>query len=209
MNHRLFEIISVFITALGKFIFYDILNQRLIFILLMFAFWSSYIFYRVRHSPDILKIWGFRVDNFLNVLKRILPFGLLSILACISIGSLQNTINLHWHIIPILILYPIFGTLQQFLLMALVAGNLQDLNRFRFHSIIVTTSILFGFLHYPYWWLVFGTFLLALFYSYIYLKVRNLYVLGIFHGWLGAIFYYTVVDKDPFIEVFGPILTTI
>ncbi|MEQ9467372.1 MAG: CPBP family glutamic-type intramembrane protease [Ekhidna sp.] len=93
--------------------------------------------------------------------------------------------------------------LQQFLLMALVAGNLQKLNKFRTYSIIMLTASLFGLLHYPYWWLVIGTFTLAVFYIYIYLKNRNLYVLGIFHGWLGAIFYYTVVDKDPFLEVFG------
>jgi len=193
----------VVITALGKFIFYDFLNQRLIFILIMFVFWGAYVTYRVRQSPGILRAWGFRMDNFVEVLRLVAPFGLLAIAVCFAIGVVQGTINPHWHILPLLILYPLFGTLQQFLLMALVAGNLKDLGRFGHQTIILTTSILFGLLHYPYWWLVSGTFLLALFYSSIYLKVRNLYVLGIFHGWLGAIFYYTVVDKDPFMEVFG------
>jgi uncharacterized protein len=48
-----------------------------------------------------------------------------------------------------------------------------------------------------------GTFILALLYGYIYLRSRNLYVLGLFHGWLGALFFYTVVGRDPFAEVFG------
>ena len=26
--------------------------------------------------------------------------------------------------------------------------------------------------------------------------------MGVFHGWLGAMFYYTVVNRDPFQEVF-------
>ena len=205
-SHRSFEIWAVVCTALGKFLFYDILDQRLIFILMMFLFWGIYITYRVRLSPGILKSWGFRIDNFNAVFRKVIPFGLIAIVISFIIGFTQGTINIHWHIIPILILYPIFGTLQQFLLMALIAGNLQDLNRFRHKTIILLSSILFGILHYPQWWLVAGTFLLALFYSFVYLKVRNLYVLGIFHGWLGGLFYYTVVDKDPFIEVFKPFL---
>ena len=203
LNTRLFEISAVVFIAFGKFIFYDLLDQRLIFIVLMFAFWSIYIIKRVRSSPEILIHWGFRLDNFSKVLRQILPFGILSVLICIIIGVAQNSINIHWHIIPILLLYPLFGTLQQFLLMALFAGNLQDSGKHKERTIILLSSVVFGLLHYPYWWLVIGTFILALFYSFIYLKNRNLYVLGIFHGWIGAIFYYTVVGLDPFDEVFG------
>jgi membrane protease YdiL (CAAX protease family) len=172
----------------------------------MFGFWGVYLVRRVRTSPSVLSKWGFRTDNFMAVLKQVLPFGLGAVMVCIIIGVIQGTLNPHWHIIPLLILYPIFGALQQFLLMALVAGNLQDSNRFNHKTIILLTSILFGLLHYPYWWLVIGTSFLAFFYSYIYLKNRNLYVLGLFHGWLGVLFYYTVVDKDPFLEVFGFLL---
>lgn len=72
--------------------------------------------------------------------------------------------------------------------------------------IITLTAVLFGLLHYPYYWLMAGTFVLALFYGHVYLKARNVYVLGIFHGWLGALFFYTVVGRDPFEEVFGEYL---
>ena len=205
-NYRSFEILAVVFTALGKFFFYDFLNQRLIFIILMFIFWGTYIIFRVKKTADILNRWGFRKDNFHGVLKKVLPFGLIAIATCFIVGYFQGSINLHWHLIPILILYPLFGILQQFLLMALIAGNLQDLNRFSHHTIVLLSSVLFGLLHYPHWWLIAGTFLLALFYSYIFLKERNLYVLGIFHGWLGGIFYYTVVGRDPFMEVLKPLL---
>ncbi|MEP1031946.1 CPBP family intramembrane glutamic endopeptidase [Ekhidna sp.] len=205
INFQKVETIAVIITALGKFLFYDILDQRLVFILLMFTFWGSYVFWRIRKSPDVLREWGFRRDNFQIVLKKVLPFGILAILACFIIGFFRDTINPHWHIIPILLAYPIFGTLQQFLLMSLVAGNMQAQKKYSNEVIILTTSALFGLLHYPYGWLIIGTFILSLFYTYIFLKHRNLYVLGIFHGWLGAVFYYTVVNKDPFVEVFGPL----
>ncbi len=205
-NHRTFEIIAVIITAIGKFIFYDLLDLRLLFIVLIFIFWGSYIYRRIQLAPDILRQWGFRTDNFKIVLMKVLPFGIIAIISCLIIGYARNTLNPHWHFIPILLIYPIFGTLQQFLLMSLVAGNMQSQGKVSDITTIIITSILFGLLHYPYGWLIFGTFVLSLFYTYIYLKQRNLYVLGIFHGWLGAIFYFTVVDQDPFIEVFGFLL---
>jgi uncharacterized protein len=43
------------------------------------------------------------------------------------IGYLQNTINLKKEILYIMLLYPIWGTLQQFLLIGLVVGNLDRL----------------------------------------------------------------------------------
>lgn len=205
-NYQKFEIIAVIITALSKFIFYDILNQRLIFILLMFIFWGAYIYRRIKQSPEILSEWGFRMDNLNEVFRKVFPFGILAVISCLVIGYVRGTINPNWHIVPILIVYPLFGILQQFLLMSLVAGNMQAQKKLSNGLIILSTSILFGILHYPYNWLIMGTFILSLFYTYIYLNQRNLYVLGIFHGWLGAIFYYTVVGEDPYLEVFGPLL---
>ena len=70
----------------------------------------------------------------------------------------------------------------------------------------MATALVFAGVHYPDRWLILGTFVLALFYGYIYLRMRNVYVMGIMHGWLGALFYYTVVDRDPFIGVFGKLL---
>ena len=200
-----FEVIAVILTALGKFLFYDILDLRFIYILIMFSFWGVYVGSRIKKDKGILIEWGFRLDNFFDVLKVVLPFGIFSTIGCFAIGYFLNTIHLSWHIIPIIILYPLFGTLQQFLIMALVAGNLQKQNIRHFY-IILTTSFLFAILHFPEWWLILGTFVLALFYSFIYLKQRNLYVLGLFHGLIGAVFYYTVVAEDPYLKIFGSLI---
>ncbi|MEQ9008449.1 MAG: hypothetical protein RLP12_11230, partial [Ekhidna sp.] len=79
-DHRAVEIIAVIITATGKFLFYDIWDQRLLFIILIFGFWSVYLVRRVRQSPSVLTKWGFRTDNFMAVLNKILPFGLLALM---------------------------------------------------------------------------------------------------------------------------------
>ena len=202
---RKYEIAAVLLTGAGKFVFMDFLQWKLVFIILSTLGWAGYVIYRSKKSEGILSHWGFRTDNFKQVLKMLMPFGILSVISFFSVGYFLGTINMTWHIIPILLLYPIWGVIQQFLVIGLVAGNLQDLKGQKLNDflIILLTALLFGFIHYPYYWLILGTFILALVYGYIYLKARNVYVMGLFHGWLGGLFFYTVVGRDPWAEVFG------
>ena len=183
----------------------DWLEWKLPFIIIAILGWTIYVISRARRDAGILQHWGFTKVTFRQVLRMVLPFGIVSIIVFLAIGFYRDTINLTWHIIPILILYPIWGTVQQFLVIGLVAGNINGLTHRTSRSIpiIFVTALLFGSLHYPHYWLILGTFVLALFYGYIYLKARNVYVMGILHGWLGGIFFYTVVGRDPFAEVFG------
>lgn len=205
-RERSLEISAVILTALGKFFFMDYLNWRLPFITIAIILWSLYVFYRIRTKPGIAKYWGFRTDNFKKVAKVVLPFGAFALISFFAIGSYQHTINFTWHIIPIMVLYPLWGIIQQYLLIALTVGNLQGYNsKVPRRMIVLFSAVLFGLIHYPFGWLMAATFILAIFYGQIYLKDRNLYVLGIFHGWLGGLFYYTVLNRDPFIETFGQV----
>lgn len=207
-KRRMLEISAVVITSAGKFIFMDWLDWRFVFVSTAILAWVAYIIFRSKKQSAILRYWGFRTDNFRKVVRMLLPFGVISVIIFLGIGFYQGTINMSWHIIPILILYPIWGTIQQFLLIGLIAGNMQELKSQTLSRwlIILIAAILFALVHYPDIWLIIGTFILALLYGFIYLKERNLYVLGIFHGWLGGIFYYTVVDRDPFLEMYGKLL---
>ncbi|MCU4165466.1 CPBP family glutamic-type intramembrane protease [Carboxylicivirga caseinilyticus] len=201
----LIEIGLVLLTGAGKFLFMDYLNWRLLFIVCAITFWVLYVVFIQKKDKEALHMWGFRTDNFWKVTGMVTPFGVIAIILFTLIGWYQNTLNFTWHLLPILILYPMWGIVQQFLVIGIIAGNLQSMKTYKIPAFIniILTAILFGLFHYPFWWLVTGTFFLALFYGYIYLKQRNIYVLGIFHGWLGALFYYTVVGRDPFLEVFG------
>ena len=204
-KRRSAEISAVVLTAIGKFVFMDWLDWRLLFVVTAIICWGCYIIYRYKTNPGILKYWGFRTDNFKKKFRKILPYGLISVIAFIGIGLYQDSINYTWHIIPILIIYPVWGVIQQFLLIALTAGNLQDLKGQRLNkgTIIFIAALLFASVHYPYPWLIAGTFILAILYGLIYLREKNIYVLGLFHGLLGGIFYYTVLNRDPFLELFG------
>ena len=204
-KRRIIEISAVILTAIGKFIFMDYLNWRFPFVAVAIISWVSYVIFRKSKQPGITKYWGFRTDNFKTVLKKVLPFGLMAVVTFFAVGFFKGTLNISWHIIPILILYPIWGAIQQFLLIALTAGNLQDMKGQKLNKeiIILLSAILFGAIHYPFVWLMIATFILAIFYGWVYLSERNIYVLGLFHGWLGGIFYYTILERDPFLEMFG------
>ena len=206
MKRPILEIFLAAGTGLGKFIFMDWLQWRLSFVVVALGFWLGYVIIQARRNKQQLHQWGFRTDNFASVLKRVLPFGIAAVLISIATGYFRDTLNFTWHVIPILLIYPLWGTIQQFLIMGLVAGNLQDQGKLKPWLVIIISAALFGIVHYPWWWLILGTTCLAVFYTYVYLKERNLYVLGLFHGWLGAIFYYTILGRDPFLEMFGQLL---
>ncbi len=208
-ERRKWEVLAVVGTALGKFVFMDFLNWRFPYVAVAVVGWVVYILYRKQKVDGVAKYWGFRVDNFKKALQWVLPFGIFSVIVFVAIGVWQGSLNPTWHIFPILVTYPIWGTIQQFLLIALVAGNLKDggFGKLTNPQIIFGTAVVFSLVHYPSYWLMGGTFLLALFYGFVYLKERNVYVLGLFHGWLGAIFYYTVVGTDPFEDAFMSLLS--
>ncbi|MEZ4858320.1 MAG: hypothetical protein R2781_05875 [Flavobacteriaceae bacterium] len=203
-KRRVFEILGVVVTALGKFVFMDYLHWRFQFVATAILIWGIYVFSQKRNQPKLLHYWGFRGDNFKSVARFLIPFGLLAILGFLVVGFYKETLQINWHILPILITYPIWGLIQQFLIMALVAGNLEDLNTLKLPRffIVLFTATLFSGVHYPQVWLIIATFVMALLYGFIYLKNRNLYALGLFHGWLGAIFYYTVLGENPFRDIF-------
>ena len=101
-------------------------------------------------------------------------------------------------------LYPLWGWIQQFLIQALVVRNLE---RHRFFShpfcLVPASAVLFALVHAPYVPLMLATFGLGLAFTPIYLRWRNLWPLGLYHGWLGALFYVWVLGRDPLLEAFG------
>merc|ERR1712187_76218 len=51
-------------------------------------------------------------------------------------------------------------------------------------------ALIFAVVHYPHSWLMAATGLLGLFWAPLYLHCRNLWPLGLYHGWIGTLFYF-------------------
>lgn len=207
-NTRLFEITATLATGIGKLIFMHVFDLRLPFILAVITFWTLYVSYRIQKDKQLLHYWGLNTHHFKSTFLELLPLFLFSIIVFFILGSVFQTNILSWHILPVLLLYPIWGIVQQFLTLSLFGKNMRDLGSHKMPIIaaILLTSILFAIIHFPFPLLIVGTFFLALVYTTLYFKGRNLIVLGIYHGWLAAFFFYVVLARDPLMETFGKMI---
>jgi uncharacterized protein len=203
-QQRLLETTAVILTGLSKFLFMDILQWRFAYITTAVLFWIAYVYYRFRENNKILTYWALTTKGFKKTFLELLPFAILSVLLFHFIGNQRGTNVLNWNIIPILLLYPIWGIIQQFIIVALIARNMSDMERVKIPEglVVLLTAVVFALVHFPFLILVGATFLLAIVYTLLYLRGRNLLVLGLYHGWLGAVFFYTVLGRDAWEEVF-------
>lgn len=201
-RRRGFEIVSVVITGLGKILFVDFLDLKFVFVNTAIIFWGLYLILRVTRHNDLIYYWGLSLANIKATFKIVAPIGVIFTVLFLTYGYYCDTIILNRNIIFVLATYPIWGLIQQFLVMSLFAGNLKDYKRINLHdnTIVIITSCFFAIVHYPSFQLIILTFFMALFYSVIFLKKRNIIPLGFFHGILGGLFYYFVLNRDPWVE---------
>ena len=204
-KRRTFEIIAVLITGLGRFLFVEYLNIRYPYIASACVFWSVYIFLRQKEVPQILSYWGLTFDTFKKTFLELLPIAIILSVSFYFIGNKLGTNILNINILPILLIYPIWGIIQQFIMIGIFARNLKDSDGINLPTVgvVLIAAILFAVVHFPFQILVAATFLLAIVYVSLYFKGRNLLVMGIYHGWIGGLFFYTIMERDPFLEVFG------
>jgi uncharacterized protein len=185
-------------TGILKYVFMDWLNLRTVYIGAACIFWSVYIYKRYKRNNRILQLWGFRKKFFTRTFLFITPFAMLLTAAIIWYGISQRAFFLNWHIIPIFIFYPVWGIIQQFLMLALIAGNLQAISYIRLNTfqIIVLTSGFFSLVHYPSLPLMVFTLIMELIFLIAYFKWRNLWPLGIYHGVVASLLLFFVLGRD-------------
>ncbi len=202
-KRRWLEIAAVFTTGSMKYIFMDWLNFRAFFIAAACIFWAVYIYARYRKNRIILQEWGFRKAHFKQTFLYLMPFALVMVTAIVWYGVHYKTHFLNWHVIPVFIFYPAWGIMQQFLMLALVAGNLNSMHSIKLSkpNISLLTSIIFAWVHFPSLPLMIFTFFMELLFTSAYFKWRNLWALGIYHGWVASLLLFFVLERDLWIEL--------
>lgn len=164
------------------------------------ALWITYLARRARREPGLLARWGLGSLGFRRSLFLSSAFALPAAAAILAYAaSLGRAVWTPWFPL-LLLLYPLWGLAQQFLLQALLASNLERIVGSRFATTGISAA-LFGLLHAPDPVLSGLTFALALAFVPIYLETRNLYPLGFWHGILGALAYSGVLGRDPLAEL--------
>ncbi len=168
-------------------------------------FWAAFVIVRARQDRGAFRNWGFRGDNLW--LASILP-AVVFIAGAAGLAGfawLRGTFRFPAHGLPLFLVYPAWGLIQQFLLLGVLAGNLERIDGLRQRKalLVLIVALIFGLLHAFNVRLVVGTFFLELVIAPMYLRHRNLWPLGVLHGWLGGLFYLWVENRDLWAERFG------
>jgi hypothetical protein len=201
-RRALLEVLALLLTGTLHVIFETFLHAKIFFVPVAAALWLAYLGRRIAREEGVLREWGFRRDNLGEACRLAALVGLpCLVFLCILSVALGNRL-LQPSLVPLLLLYPIWGLAQQFLLQALLAANVRRLSG----SAALATAlaaVLFGLVHVPDWTLCGLTCGLALLIVPLYCRVPNLWPLGVLHGWLGSITYIGVLGADPWAAFLG------
>ncbi|MBU2651716.1 MAG: CPBP family intramembrane metalloprotease [Bacteroidetes bacterium] len=199
------EILAVLLTGILKFVLMDEFGFRLLFITGACLFWLLFILTKYIKNPKVLSRWGFRKHDFRKSMLALLPYALIFVAGIIIYGLASGSAIVNWHIIPVLIFYPIWGTIQQFMTAGLVAGNLKTISTIKISDsqIGLLTALLFSLVHYPSVPLMLYTFIMEYIFIRVYFKWGNLWSLGLYHGLVSGIFLSFVSGRDLWNELLG------
>lgn len=168
-------------------------------------FWTIFAVIRAHQDDNAPRRWGFRADNLRKA--SVLPAAVFAIAASGLAGYayVHDTLLLPDHLVLVLLFYPVWGLIQQFLMLSVLVSNLERVGRLkqRRKLIVLLAATLFGLVHAYDLRLAVGSLLLELLLVSLYLRDRNLWPLGVLHGWLGALFYLWVLHRDLFVEYSG------
>ncbi|MCA9604527.1 MAG: CPBP family intramembrane metalloprotease [Myxococcales bacterium] len=162
--------------------------------------WLGYLGYLAARDRQRLAEMGFRREGALGA--TIFALGVLAsgTLVMGAYGVAAGTLRMHpQHMAILATLYPIWGWVQQWLVLGIFARQLR--RSLSAPLVVVLTAAMFGALHLPDVTLAAGTLTLGLLLTPIYLRYGNLWPLGVAHGWLAIPMYFWVRGVDPWSEV--------
>lgn len=156
--------------------------------------WGSYLAWRTRREPGLWRqlLWPSQPET--QGLRSLAVFTGVGVLLSVVVGVLRGTWPPPASFWLILALYPVWGTVQQFLLNAVLARHLRALLPAGWAHLVAALG--FAVAHAPDWPVVAATFPAALFWVWVYPRVSHLPLLGTAHALLGTCFFYLVLGRD-------------
>jgi hypothetical protein len=175
-----------------------------VFIPTCIAGWTVYLVVRVQRNPELREQWGLAPSaNALPLLGVLGPVMVVLVLAGAAFASTRGRPLLPPWLWLSLLVYPLWGLVQQWLVQALLVDNLRELHGLGVSALMLVGAIGFGVVHIQHPLLVLATAALGAFYVFLFQRWRNLWPLAVCHGWLGSLFYPWVLGKNPMAELVG------
>jgi hypothetical protein len=201
MTHTRLEIAAVLLTGVAHFLIANWLDLQLVFIVGACLFWIAFVALRASRDTTVLATWGLTTRNFGRSIRILAPAAILTTACFIAYGLWTGACLLHWHIVLIGLMYPAWGLVQQFLIVALLAGNLRRQTRIPEGWLVLLAAGVFAAAHAHTLPLVAPAFCLALITTTVYFRTHNLWAVGIFHGWFATGLYFFALGRNPWHEV--------
>jgi hypothetical protein len=178
-----------------------------VFILLAVVGWSLYIGLRIRRDKRAVRVWGLSSDGLRPTARiaAVLAIAATAVMAFVALS--RGSLHLHANMIPLVLLYPVWGLIQQVLVQGMVVGNLVSCypHLSRSTSLAVVAGLLFGAVHLPDPVLTGATALMGGLFAAVFVRHRNVWPLGLVHGALGVLFYFWVLERDPWPELLASV----
>lgn len=196
---NIWELLAIIAVGLGHVSLEFLVSEKIagyfsVFAVILFAI---YIVWRIFQNKNILSGWGFTLRNIKNSFKPYLQFLIIGTLALFGVAILRDSLVINLGFIFSLVLYPLWGIAQQFVLQNFVANNLRQY--FKSETVFIfCVSLLFSVSHYPRILLAGFVMLAGIFITYIYERYPNIWLAGIVHGFLATFVFYWILDLDIF-----------
>lgn len=193
------EMSAVALTGVGHFVFsaHDVSG---VFIPLAAGGWGGYVGYRAATESGFLGDLGLTGHDLGPAFRDASLLAAGALVAMAVVGAAQGTLALDADFLPLFVLYPAWGVVQQTLVQGFVTRHLADVGLSPW-AITPISSVAFGAVHLPNWKLTAATTALGAAYAPLYLRHRNVWPLGLYHGALGAFYYRWVLDRNPWQEI--------
>jgi CAAX prenyl protease-like protein len=140
---------------------------------------------------------GFRLRNFGEAFRACFPALAAVAASILGLGVLFHTIRnvSPWNMPLSLAFYCAWGLFQQYVLNGYFVNRLREIYPEAATRVPALAACLFAASHFPNWFLMPITLAGGYFCARVYLKHRNLYVLGLAHGVVGFLLYLAVPDS--------------
>ena len=178
------------------------------YIVLAAGLWLGFIVVAAVKRPEVARDWGFRWDNAGQAFRASAAV-FIPVMALMAATAWHRQALVLSRSLPLmLLLYPAWGLVQQFLVQGLLVRNLaKGPLRDRERWLIAAGGVLFALVHVGNALMVLATAAVGAAFVALYLRYRNLWPLGLFHGWLATLFYLWFLQRDKLAEVFGVLIS--
>jgi membrane protease YdiL (CAAX protease family) len=194
-GHRTTELALVLASGVGNLVFEDALHAKTAFVIAAAAVWLGYVLWRYRNDCGVLRAWGLRWNNLAEAAKAAFVVTLLLVIGATGYAFSAGNFPPPRGFWIILVLYPVWGVAQQFLLNAMLARNLAAV--LPTWAAVLLSALLFAAAHAPDLPVMALTLPAGALWVLMYRRWPNLWALGIAHGLIGTVVFYGVLGRNP------------